>query len=79
MVGKVKEFLRVAGAEKMVEWDKYFGMGLYGAVLSIGAGILILSFPGLVTYIVGLYLILRGVLEFLRYGKRKTFGMIGNQ
>lgn len=76
MAGKVKEFLKVAGADKMVEWDKHFGASLYGALLSISAGILIFAFPNLITYIVGLYLILRGILELLRYGKRKTLNIL---
>jgi len=72
MAGKVKDLLKVAGADKMVEWEKHFGASLYGALLSIIAGILIFAFPGLVTYIVGLYLILRGVIELFRYAKRKA-------
>ena len=71
-MGIKKDVLRVTGGERITDWNKYFGIGLYGAILSLGAGILILVFPSLITVIVGLYLIFRGLLELLRYSKRKV-------
>jgi uncharacterized membrane protein HdeD (DUF308 family) len=72
MEEKVKGALKFAGGEKMVEWEKYFGAGPYGAALSIGAGALILAFPGLMTLTVGAYLIIRGVLEVFKYTRLKS-------
>lgn len=71
-MGVKKDILRVTGGEKIVDWDRHFGMGIYGAVLSITAGLLILIFPALVSIIVGLFLVLRGCLELFRYSKRKV-------
>jgi uncharacterized membrane protein HdeD (DUF308 family) len=71
-----RDILGVAGGERLVNWDKYFGMGLYGAFLSIAAGILILGFPNLVSYIVGLFLVCKGGLEAVRYTKRKLASAI---
>jgi hypothetical protein len=67
-----KDILSVAGGDRLVNWDKYFGAGLYGAFLSIAAGLLILGFPMLVPYIVGIYLLLKGVLEAFKYTQRKV-------
>lgn len=67
-----KDILVMAGGDKLVNWENYFGMGLYGAFLSIAAGILILGFPLLVPYIVGVFLVLKGLLEAFRYTKRKV-------
>ncbi|MDD4308061.1 MAG: DUF3096 domain-containing protein [Thermoplasmata archaeon] len=64
-----KDILAVAGGDRIVNWDKYFGMGYYGAVLSVIAGILILAYPDLVPYIVAVYLIFRGFMEALRHTK----------
>jgi len=64
-----KDILAVAGGDRIVNWNKYFGMGYYGAVLSVIAGILILAYPDLVPYIVAIYLIFRGFLEALRHTK----------
>ena len=64
-----KDILVVAGGDRVVNWDKYFGMGYYGAVLSVIAGILILMWPNLVPYIVAVYLIFRGFMEALRHTK----------
>jgi hypothetical protein len=66
-----RDILAAAGGDRIVNWDRYFGMGLYGAALSVVAGILILAYPDLVPYIVGLFLIAKGALEALRYTKRK--------
>lgn len=63
------DILAVAGGDRVVNWDKYFGMGYYGAVLSIIAGALILVYPNLVPYIVAVYLIFRGFMEALRHTK----------
>jgi len=67
-----KDILSVAGGDRLVNWEKYFGVGLYGAFLSMAAGLLILGFPNLVSYIVGLFLVAKGALEAFRYTKRKV-------
>lgn len=71
-----KDILAVAGGDRVVNWDKYFGMGYYGAVLSIVAGILILAWPNLVPYIVAVYLIFRGFMEAMRHTKSQLKKMI---
>jgi len=71
-----KDILAVAGGDRIVNWDKYFGMGYYGAVLSVLAGMLILVFPDLVPYIVALYLITRGFMEALRHTKKQVKALI---
>jgi hypothetical protein len=71
-----KDILVVAGGDRVVNWDKYFGMGYYGAVLSVIAGILILAYPNLVPYIVGLFLIAKGFLEATRYTKKQLKKMV---
>jgi len=71
-----KDILAVAGGDRIVNWDKYFGMGYYGAVLSVIAGILILAYPNLVPYIVGLFLIAKGFLEATRYTKKQLKKMV---
>ena len=38
---KLKDIIRLPAA-RMVDWDKHFGIGLWGAVLSVIAGLLIL-------------------------------------
>ena len=75
-MGVKKDILRATGGDKIVDWDRHFGMGLYGAVLSIAAGLLILIFPALVPLIVGLFLVIRGCLELFRYSKRKVVGAV---
>jgi uncharacterized membrane protein HdeD (DUF308 family) len=67
-----RDILVMAGGDRMVNWDKYFGMGLYGAFLSIACGLLILGFPALVSYIVGIFLIARGAIEAFKYAQRKV-------
>jgi hypothetical protein len=71
-----RDILRVSGGEKVIEWDRYFGMGIYGAILSILAGLLILIFPWLMTFIVGVFLILMGIWELLRHTKRKVVSVV---
>jgi hypothetical protein len=72
-----RDILSVAGGDRLVNWDKYFGAGLYGAFLSIAAGLLILGFPALVSYIVGIFLIARGAIEAFKYAQRKVAQKVG--
>jgi hypothetical protein len=77
MKERVKRAIKFAGGENMIEWEKYFGTGPYGAALSIGAGALILAFPDLMTLIVGAYLIIRGALEIFKYTRLKSMRVVG--
>lgn len=71
-----RDILTVAGGDRVVNWDKYFGMGYYGAVLSVIAGMLILVFPDLVPYIVAIYLIARGFMEALRHTRKQVAALL---